>query len=552
MTNFNFPIGIDSFTPTLVNDFTVVNANHVQDLRNSIYAIENALVGSTPFPYNSTTIVFTGDNLQTAISKLDHHLSALETQLGFVFDAYSSDGYSGRVDELEGEFHAHRSSSGPIDSYGASVHGVDGNVVGTNNSQDLINKRVDSGLTQTGPKFVARGGPSDYSDGYSGRQIEIFGISGDLNAWIDEQGDAYFAGDLIVEGNKILKGVDVIQQSLFVDGYSILGNDPTLDYINAFGSFTLNGTSGQTLNVSNTGDITGSGATVSLGDGTGILTLNFTQTNLSGNETVAGTLAVNGVSTLADITMTGALIQTGNFYTSGDFWALGTGFKVEGGSNSTTVNTAQLIINSTTSTWGASKIILNSSGDISADGTTYSFGNVVSLNTNTFVVNANASIGGDLLVSGSNINATTSTATVSSLISAALTVNGNTILNDGSQQSGYVWTASGGSGLGSWMPTQRWNTTSQTSAYVASSHDEVLANTTSAPFIVTLPSTPASGDRVRIVDNNGASGSWSTNNLTVSASGGKTIRGAATLVLSTSNTWIEAVYNGVSDWVVMS
>jgi len=549
MTTFNFPLGIDSFTPTLFNDITVVNKDHVQDLRNSILLVENALVGLTPFPYNGTNIISSGNNIQTALQLLDQNLYALQQQLGFFYDGY--DGYASRIDQIQSQFEAHRIAQGPIDADGYGVHGVSGQVVGTLNPQYLFNKAVDSGSGQVvGPKFVARSTIADYSDGYLGQQIRVYGSTGNLNAWINDLGDAYFGGDLVVEGNRILRGYDIVEQSLVVDGYSILGNNPSLDYLTAYGPFTLIGTSGTTLTVGSTGDIFSSGADVSLGNSTGTLNLNFVQANISASTNTnisTGSLTVSGPVTLSnDITVNGSILMPNNtnITTAGPLNVLGGLFSVQPGI--TTVGTSSLNITSSTVTMNGTSF--DGYGNISSYGTAYTLGNNISgatylfgnsLNgpSSSFVVYANTVIQEQLTVAGLSA--------LSTITSTGLTVSGSTNLNTGTQQDGYVWTASGSLGAGNWKPSlQWWNTVVVTTTYSASHRDEVFANTSGGSVLINLPSPAVLGNKVRIIDPNGT---WGTFSTTVAATA--LIMGLPTLVLSASKGWVELVYNG-TQWQV--
>lgn len=80
---------------------------------------------------------------------------------------------------------------------------------------------------------------------------------------------------------------------------------------------------------------------------------------------------------------------------------------------------------------------------------------------------------------------------------------------------------------------------------VALTLDYLFCDTTASAFTVTLPDTPAIGDKVTIQD---AAGMFATNNLTVSRSTG-TIRGAASdLVLNTNWIKIELIYTGTT-WI---
>ena len=81
--------------------------------------------------------------------------------------------------------------------------------------------------------------------------------------------------------------------------------------------------------------------------------------------------------------------------------------------------------------------------------------------------------------------------------------------------------------------------TTVTGAFTAIAGDQVLANTTSSAFGVTLPASPAVGDEVVIID---ARAQFATNNLTVDRNGSPINSGTNNLVLSTSGQAITLVY----------
>ena len=81
--------------------------------------------------------------------------------------------------------------------------------------------------------------------------------------------------------------------------------------------------------------------------------------------------------------------------------------------------------------------------------------------------------------------------------------------------------------------------TTVTGAFTAIAGDQVLANTTSSAFGVTLPASPAVGDEVTIID---ARGTFATNNLTVGRNGQPINTGTSDLVLSTNGQAITLVY----------
>lgn len=86
----------------------------------------------------------------------------------------------------------------------------------------------------------------------------------------------------------------------------------------------------------------------------------------------------------------------------------------------------------------------------------------------------------------------------------------------------------------------------RTSAYTAVNEDQIIANTSSAAFTITLPASPASGAEILIAD---GANTWGTNNLTI-ARNGQTIGGLAEdMVCDVSGVTIRLVFNG-STWRV--
>jgi hypothetical protein len=77
----------------------------------------------------------------------------------------------------------------------------------------------------------------------------------------------------------------------------------------------------------------------------------------------------------------------------------------------------------------------------------------------------------------------------------------------------------------------------------------VYADTTAGPFSLLLPAVPYEGQSYKFVDNAPA-GSFAANNLTINGNG-KTINGAATLVLSTNFASYELRYNG-TNWIIFN
>ena len=97
--------------------------------------------------------------------------------------------------------------------------------------------------------------------------------------------------------------------------------------------------------------------------------------------------------------------------------------------------------------------------------------------------------------------------------------------------------------------TSVWSTKVKTAAYGLVKGDEILADTTTSGFILTLPATPSLGDRVRIIDKKGT---WAANNVTVARNGNKIDGLASDLTLSVNNKKVELVFDGTDNWIVIS
>jgi hypothetical protein len=99
---------------------------------------------------------------------------------------------------------------------------------------------------------------------------------------------------------------------------------------------------------------------------------------------------------------------------------------------------------------------------------------------------------------------------------------------------------------GTWARAGLVATPTKTAAYTAASFDYVPTDTTSAAFTVTLPASPADGDRVAVGDAAGA-GSWSAHSLTIAPNTAQTINGSASsLVLSSAGAEVVLVYRASS------
>lgn len=98
------------------------------------------------------------------------------------------------------------------------------------------------------------------------------------------------------------------------------------------------------------------------------------------------------------------------------------------------------------------------------------------------------------------------------------------------------------------LDLEGWEVIITTTLLTQKKHRRILADTSSAPFTLTLPASPKVGDSITIMD---AGGAWTTNNLTVARNGQNIIGIADDLLLDASDTWVELVYYSASrGWAV--
>lgn len=128
---------------------------------------------------------------------------------------------------------------------------------------------------------------------------------------------------------------------------------------------------------------------------------------------------------------------------------------------------------------------------------------------------------------------------ITSATGSIVAPSGTTGERDGSPTAGYIryntstatfegygsaWGAIGGSSSVTWAI--------KTTTYTAVAGDALMANTTSAPFTITLPATPAANDKVSFCD---YLGTFATNKLTIGRNGLKIMGVAEDMVVSTNN-----------------
>ena len=87
----------------------------------------------------------------------------------------------------------------------------------------------------------------------------------------------------------------------------------------------------------------------------------------------------------------------------------------------------------------------------------------------------------------------------------------------------------------------------KTSNYTAVAGDNILANTSSGSFIITLPASPSTGASINIAD---AFGSFGANPLEIARNGSTIMSLAESMFVSTSGAAFELVFNG-STWRVI-
>lgn len=111
---------------------------------------------------------------------------------------------------------------------------------------------------------------------------------------------------------------------------------------------------------------------------------------------------------------------------------------------------------------------------------------------------------------------------------------------------GAAWVSlTGGGGA----PTYNVNTVTSSPYTVLSSDDVVVCNlSTTGPFTIDLPTTPAANEQVRIKDGKGDA---FTHNITINAGGSTTIDGAGSLPLDENFGSRTLIFDGTATWRVL-
>jgi hypothetical protein len=276
---------------------------------------------------------------------------------------------------------------------------------------------------------------------------------------------------------------------------------------------TTNGASGQVFlnsgNVSGTGDsgnITIAVGTVQANHNSGNITFNTASTSGTGT---GGNISINANSIGSNVSINGS--------------GLGSTINLNANTANGVVSIQANGINGTIQLLAANNINMNAPQMIVSSGYQISFFNTA--NTQSTILKAQPSA--------------TSSATF--YLPQADGTNGQVLQTNGSGVLGFATPSSGG-----------WTTLIKAFAdngFTASNNQEIFANTSGGAFVINLPASPTSGQRVRLVD---YSGTWATNNLTAGRSGSN-IQGSATdYILNTNNIWVEFVYvDSTRGWNVL-
>ena len=96
--------------------------------------------------------------------------------------------------------------------------------------------------------------------------------------------------------------------------------------------------------------------------------------------------------------------------------------------------------------------------------------------------------------------------------------------------------------------TPIWNTSTQSTNFTASAGNQYFIDTSGGAFTLTLPSSAAIGDEIRVLD---AAGTFDTNNLTIGRNSHKIQRDASDLTVTTEGAAFALVYhNSTNGWLL--
>jgi len=277
----------------------------------------------------------------------------------------------------------------------------------------------------------------------------------------------------------------------------------------------------------------GTGVTTSTGSGNNVLSTSpvLTTPNL-GTPSAAVLTSATGLPLTSGVT--GLLpIANGGTATSTPALVAGTGVTISGTWPNQTINATGTggTVTSVAGTGTVNGISLSgtvtSSGSLTLGGTLSGVANAALTNSSVTVTAGTGMSGGGAVALGSSITLTN--AGVTSIVAGTgISISGAT--------GAVTVSASGGAGF-----------SAKTTTYTAASGDNILANTSSGSWTLTLPASPSTGNTVRVMD---GFGTFDTYPLTV-ARNGQTIMGAAEdMTLSLAGVATTFVYNG-STWRVI-
>lgn len=108
-----------------------------------------------------------------------------------------------------------------------------------------------------------------------------------------------------------------------------------------------------------------------------------------------------------------------------------------------------------------------------------------------------------------------------------------------------------------WAPVGRFAYTTievtNQAAYTAAAWEQLIVNTSTTATALTLPSSPALGDSIIIIDGGAGLGSFGTNALTITPGGGATVQGQSSVALSRNGLFVQLVFaSTLNDWRILS
>jgi len=160
-------------------------------------------------------------------------------------------------------------------------------------------------------------------------------------------------------------------------------------------------------------------------------------------------------------------------------------------------------------------------------------------------ISGNADIDGTLETDALSINGTAVTSNAAELN----ILDGKSFVDEDDMASNSATAIASQQSIKAYVDSVKIYELTKTANYTAVAGDNILADTSSGAFTITLPASPVAGNTIHILD---AAASFDNNNLTV-ARNGKKIQGATNdLTLTTENTGIGLVfYNDTYGWRIL-